>query len=154
MFKKMRRKDRQLTDSETEDLLRTGVYGILSMVGLNGYGYGVPLSYAYTGGSIYCHCALEGQKLDNIRNNEKVSFCVVGEAVPLPEQFSMKYKSAIVFGRVHEVEGEEKLRALIALVEKYSGEHLENGKEYAARSFDKTRAIRIDIEEITGKARK
>lgn len=153
MFTEMRRKDRQLSDSETEGILKTGLYGVLSMIGLNGYGYGVPLSYAYTGGGIYCHCAREGSKLDNMRQNDRVSFCIVGEAVPLPEKFSMKYQSTIVFGRVREVEGEEKLNALIALVEKYSGDYLEKGREYAARSLDKTRVMRIDIEEITGKGR-
>lgn len=150
----MRRKDRQLSDSETGELLATGNYGVLSMVGLNGYGYGVPLNYVYTGQAIYFHSALEGRKLDNILNNDKVSFCVVGEAVPLPEKFTMKYESVILFGRVHEVQGEEKLNALIGIVEKYSGDYLEKGKETAAKFVDKTRAFRIDIELKTGKANK
>jgi hypothetical protein len=46
------------------------------------------------------------------------------------------------------------LKALVALVEKYSSEYLEKGKEYAANSIDKTVVIRIDIERITGKARR
>ena len=154
MFKEIRRQDRKLSNADTDEVLLKGNYGVLSMIGESGYAYGVPLSYVYMDNGIYLHCALEGQKLSHIRNNNRVSFCVVGEANPLPDQFSMKYKSAIIFGKAREINGEEKLRALIGLVKKYSGEYLEKGKEYAANSIDKTVVIRIDIERITGKARR
>jgi nitroimidazol reductase NimA-like FMN-containing flavoprotein (pyridoxamine 5'-phosphate oxidase superfamily) len=155
MFKKMRRQDRELSSAETTELLAKGNYGVLSMVGHDDYGYGVPLNFVYTDGGIYFHCALEGQKLDSIRKNNKVSFCVVGEAIPLLDEFSMKYMSAIVFGRIREVEGDEKMNVLIALIEKYSTpEFLEKGKGYAEKAFGKTAVLRLDIEKITGKARR
>jgi len=154
MFKEVRRQDRKLSDAETDELLLNGNYGVLSMIGENGYAYGVPLSYVYSDNSIYLHCASEGQKLAYIRINNKVSFCVVGEASPLPDQFSMKYESAIIFGKAMEIEGEEKLKALIAFVEKYSSKYMEKGKELASNSLHKTVVIRIDIESITGKARR
>jgi len=154
MFTAMRRKDRQLSNSEAEEVLKSGTYGVLSMVGKNGYGYGIPLNYVYKNNSIFFHCSLEGQKLENISINEKVSFCVVGEAIPLSEKFTMQYKSVIVFGRAHEIVGEEKMNSLVSIVEKYSGDHLEKGKETAAKFIDKTRGFRIDIEQITGKASK
>jgi len=65
----------------------------------------------------------------------------------------MKYKSAIVFGKAREIRGDEKLKTLIALVEKYSSEYLEKGKEYAINSIEKTVVIKIEIENVTGKAR-
>jgi nitroimidazol reductase NimA-like FMN-containing flavoprotein (pyridoxamine 5'-phosphate oxidase superfamily) len=151
MFKEMRRQDRKLSDAETDEILLNGNYGVLSMIGENGYAYGIPLSYVYSDNSIYLHCAMEGQKLTDIRNNNNVSFCVVGEASPLPDQFSMKYKSAIIFGKAIPIDGEEKLKALI---EKYSSEYLDKGKELASSSLHKTIVIRIDIERITGKARR
>ena len=154
MFKEMRRQDRKLSDAETDELLLNGNYGVLSIIGENGYAYGVPLSYVYSHDNIYLHCALDGQKLTDIRSNNKISFCVVGEANPLPDQFSMKYKSAIIFGKAMEIDGEEKWNALIAFVEKYSDEYLEKGKELASSSLHKTVVIRIDIERITGKARR
>ena len=155
MFKEMRRQDRKLDRAETEEILKNAVYGVLSTVGRDNRPYGIPLNFVYTGDRIYLHCAAEGQKLENIRANRTVSFCVVGEAVPLPDQFAMKYTSAIAYGVASEVGGDEKLEALLALVAKYSPrEYHEKGREYAARAFDKTAVIRIDIENITGKARK
>jgi uncharacterized protein len=154
MFKEMRREDRKLSNAETDEILEKGIYGVLSTIGTNGYAYGVPLSYVYIDNGIYLHCALEGQKLSNIRDDHRVSFCVVGEANPLADQFSMKYKSAIVFGKAREIDGEKKLKTLIALVEKYSSEYVEKGKEYAINSIDKTVVIKIEIENLTGKARR
>ena len=155
MFKEMRRRDRELSNVETEELLLKGTYGILSMNGDNDYGYGVPLSYVYTNGSIYLHCAIEGQKLNRIRGDNKVSFCVVGEATPLPDIFAMKYTSAIAFGKAGEVDGDEKMTALIAFVKKYSTEeYLEKGRQYAETAFQKTVLIKIAVEHLTGKGRK
>lgn len=155
MFKEMRRQDRKLDAAETEEILKNTTFGVLSTVGRDNRPYGTPLNYVYMHDRIYFHCASEGQKLENIRSNRSVSFCVVGEAVPLGDQFAMKYRSAIVFGDACEVDGDEKLEALLALVAKYSpDEYHEKGREYAVKAFDKTAVIRIDIENITGKARK
>ncbi len=155
MFDVMRRKDRELNRTETEKILAKGTYGVLSMNGANDYAYGAPLSYVYTGNNIYLHCALEGRKITSIRNDNRVSFCVVGEAVPLVDQFSMRYESAIVFGKAYEVDQEEKLKALVLFVEKYStGEHFEKGKAYALSSLHKTTVVRVDIEHVSGKARR
>ena len=104
---KMRRKDRQLEDADTIDVLKRNQYGILSTVDKDGMPYGVPLTYIYDGGNIYFHSAVEGHKLNNISFNKKVSFCVVGPTKILPEQFSTRYESAIAFGEVHELIGEE-----------------------------------------------
>ncbi|HUW64405.1 MAG TPA: pyridoxamine 5'-phosphate oxidase family protein [Spirochaetia bacterium] len=157
MFAGMRRRDREMDRPETDELLLKGKYGILSMNGENDYAYGVPMSYVYTGKSIYLHCALEGKKLVHLRNDNKVTFCVVAEADPLPNEFSMKYRSAIVFGHVSEVDDDgEKRTALVALVEKYatSEEYVAKGRIYATDALHKTVVLRIDIEHISGKARR
>lgn len=156
MFNEVRRQDRTLTLQEAEDILVNGNYGVLSMIGTNGYGYGVPFSYVYRDKGIYLHCALEGQKLSYLRSNNQVSFCIVTEATPLPDAFSMRYKSVIAFGKVREISGEEKMAALIALIEKYASddEYIRKGKEYAAQAVDKTAVIRLDVEHFTGKTRK
>lgn len=155
MFKEMRRQDRKLNREETDEILKNGSYGVLSTVGEGNCAYGIPLNYVYMRDGIYFHCASDGQKLDNIHKNNKVSFCVVGEAIPLVDQFSMKYKSAIVSGNAVEVDGDEKFEVLIALVAKYStDEYLEKGREYAASALAKTTVIKIDIDNITGKARR
>ena len=124
----------------------------MSMQGRNDHAYGVPLSYVYLGNSIYFHCAVEGKKLDLIRCNNKVSFCVVGPTQTLPDLFSVQYSSAIVFGLVNEVDGKEKLGILMAFLEKYSGNFFDQGKEYILANGHKTAVIKLEIAHMTGKA--
>lgn len=150
----LRRKDRQLSDAESRSILAEGEYGILSMSTGEAEGYGVPLNYVFHTGSVYLHCAKEGQKLDIIRKNSGVSFCVVGRTELLPSRFSTKYESVIVFGKAVEIEGDEKREALMELLKKYFPENIENGIAYIDRSFEKVTIIKIPAETITGKARK
>lgn len=46
VFRDIRRKDRVLSCDAAWKLLERGEYGFLAMQGMNGYGYGIPLSYA------------------------------------------------------------------------------------------------------------
>lgn len=154
MFKAIRRQDRELTTAEANDILENGTYGVLSVSGDNGYAYGVPLSYVYTLGHIYFHCAPEGQKLSCIRMNNKVTFCVVGKAIPLPDKFSMEYASAIVYGEATEANEQEKKAVLKEFIEKYSSDYVEKGNQYIENAHHKTVVIKLHIEHITGKARK
>lgn len=154
VFREMRRKDREIDSQEALKLLERGEYGVLSMTCENGYAYGVPLNYAYCEGKIYFHCAHEGLKLDNIKLNNKVSFCVVGDIRPLPEKFSYSYESAVAFGKAETVAGREKEEALLLLIRKYSPEFIEKGKEYINKSSEGTTVVKLNIEHVTGKARK
>ena len=154
MFREMRRKDREIKRDEAIEILKNSDYGILSTISQNGYPYGVPISYSYINGSIYFHCAAEGHKLDNIKNNDKVSFCAVGQNRTLPDKFSVKYESVIVFGRAIEVFDDEKNMALLEILNKYSPDYIEQGQEYIQKSNEDTKVIKINVEHISGKARK
>jgi len=154
MERKMRRIDRALSEEETKAILIGGEYGILSTASKDGQPYGVPLSYSYTEKSIYFHCAREGHVIDTVRENDKVSFCVVGKTQVLPEKLSTKYQSVIVFGSVSEVSGDEKQKGLLELVKKYSGEFIKEGLRYLENDGGKTRVYKIVIGSMTGKARK
>ncbi|GAA0178813.1 hypothetical protein SH2C18_18010 [Clostridium sediminicola] len=98
MFLEMRRKEKQISLAESQEILKKGEYGVLSTISLNGYPYGTPLNYVYSDGCIYFHSAEDGQKIQNINHNCKVSFSVVGDVKLVPEKFSTKYESVIVFG--------------------------------------------------------
>jgi len=154
MFREMRRRDRELKNGEVIEILKNSDYGILSTISQNGYPYGVPISYTYINDSIYFHCAVEGHKLDNIRNNGKVSFCVVGQTQILPDKFSTKYQSVIVFGRAIEVSDDERNMVLLEILNKYSPDYIEQGKEYIQKKNKATKVIRINVEHISGKARR
>src|SRR5690554_2827845 len=154
MFKEMRRVDRQIETQQATEILKDCDYGVLSTLGKNGYAYGVPVNYVLVDDKIYFHCAVTGHKLENIEYNDKVSFCVVRNSKPLPDQFATQYESVIIFGRATEVEGNEKKHALQELVKKYSSDFLREGMDKIEREVDTTKVVKIDIEHISGKVRK
>jgi hypothetical protein len=151
---KIRRTDREISFQEASAVLSAGEYGFLATIGSDGQPYGVPLNYVFQDDCIYFHCATEGHKLDNIRYNQKVSFCVVGRTNVLPEQFATEYESVIVFGSAAEVNGPERYNALVALLEKYSPRSIEAGKAYIERNDRATQVIKITIDRMSGKARR
>lgn len=93
-FRAVRRKDRTWDALSARKLLEQGEYGFLAMCSESGYGYGLPLSYVVDGEHIYFHCAPEGEKLDAIRANGRVSFCVVGQTQVIPQHFTTAYQCA------------------------------------------------------------
>ncbi len=150
----MRRLDRKISDDEAVEILQKGEFGVLSMSSPNNEGYGIPLNYAFDNNKIYFHCALEGSKLNYLKNNNKVSFCVVGRTELLPSKFGTAYESVIVSGIITEVEEEEKKDALLRIIEKYSSSHIPKGKKYIDKSHKDVNVIKLTISLISGKARK
>ena len=153
-MKEMRRKDRTISEEESAALLNKTEYGVLSTATEDGKPYGVPLNFCFINSRIYFHSAIEGHKIENIQQNRYVSFCVVGNTEILPDKFGTKYESVIVFGEVEEVFGKDKQIALEGLIRKYAPEFIEEGRKYIAIQKDKTRVFRININRLTGKARK
>ena len=150
----IRRNDREIDEQDARQLLNRGEYGVLSTVGPDGLPYGVPLSYVLRGAEIYFHSAPEGRKIENLSPGAQASFCVVGATEVQPEMFSTRYESAIVCGEVHELLGEEKLRALGWLVQKYSPDFREQGDEYITDAHTRTRVFALRVRRITGKRRR
>ncbi|MBK5721419.1 pyridoxamine 5'-phosphate oxidase family protein [Dysgonomonas sp. Marseille-P4677] len=158
MFRDVRRQNRVLEDrGRINELLETSEYGFLSLgTAENGYGYGIPISYAYDKetNSLYYHCAPEGQKLDMLKENNRVTFCVVGVTKPIANQFTTLFESVIAFGTADiDLSDEEKRKALRLLVKKYSKGFEELGEKYMDKSWDRTSVFRINIEHITAKAK-
>lgn len=152
----MRKLNRQLPREKALKIVEDGEYGVLALAadlkheeGISPYA--VPLNYSLYEGHVYFHCAREGRKLDFLKENDRVSFCVVGRSRPVPEQFTSMFESSIVFGSAEEVSGDEKREALKTLIRKYSPEHLEAGIEYIERASAATSVFCIRIEHITGK---
>ncbi len=150
----IRRADRELPREESCLLLAEAEYGVLSTVGADRLPYGVPISFCMVGDDIYFHCATEGRKLDNLRHNPQVSFCIVGNTRVLPAQFGTEYESAIVSGTAEEAFADEKQRALEGLLKKYCADHIPQGLDYTRNLIDKTKVLKVAITTVTGKARK
>lgn len=158
MFREVRRQNRVLTDEKRiDELLYSSEYGFLSLgTDENSYGYGIPISYAYDkeSSSLYFHCAPEGKKLDMMKENGKVSFCVVGITKPIANEFTTLFESVIVFGTAEiDLSDDEKRKALRLLVKKYSAGYEELGEKYMEKSWNRTATFKIVIEHTTAKAK-
>lgn len=150
---KMRRTDRQISREEALEVLGRGEYGILSTAGTDAQPYAVPVNYAVNGELIYIHGTTgASQRNDNMQQNAKVCFTVVGPTEVLPSQFSTNYESAVVIGIAGPAV--EKETALRLLIEKYSPEFAKEGEQYIRAAITKTCVYEIKIVEITGKARR
>ena len=153
-MRELRRKDRAITDDEAMAILNNTEYGVLSTVSPDGKPYGLPLSFCIIDKSIYFHCAIEGQKIDNIEKNKSVSFCAVGKTEILPDKFGTKYESAIVAGEIEEIVDDNKQIALEGMLKKYSQNYFEKGIDYIETLKEKTRVFKISIKHLSGKARR
>ena len=152
MFREMRRAKQELSRDETLEILERGSSGVLALSGDEGYPYAVPLSYVYSEGKIFFHCALTGHKMDAIRQNEKASFCVVAQDLIIPEKYTTAYRSAIAFGRVSLVSSpEEKRRAAMLLAEKYNPGHEDGAQKEIYNGMDHMAVLRLDIAHLSGK---
>lgn len=128
----MRRKRQMLSKEECEQVLYRGTSGVLAVSGDDGYPYAVPLSYVYDHDCIYFHCAKSGHKLDAIRRDAKVSFCVIDRDQVVPEEYTTYFCSVIVFGKIRILEEEqEKRRAIQRLAVKYAPEDSEAARQAA-----------------------
>ncbi len=156
MFTPPRRKDRTISAEESGKILDGGEYGFLSLGSdADGYAYGIPISYARKGNEIFFHCAPEGKKLDIIKGGAKATFCVVGKTELSPSTFSTNYESAIAFGKLTVCEAEEeRMRGIWLIADKYSPEFREKAEKYIAGSMPRTAILKLEIEHISGKAKK
>jgi len=155
MFKEIRRSERALSDTEMHEIILKAEYGVLSTIGEDGFPYGVPVNYVYHENNIYFHCATEGQKIENIGFNNKVSFVVVTDAEILPSSFSTNYRSVIAFGIASEVTDIDRKRDVFTkLLEKFSKEFLSDGMKYIESGLHKAKVYQIKVEHITAKGRK
>ncbi|MDO4284139.1 MAG: pyridoxamine 5'-phosphate oxidase family protein [Eubacteriales bacterium] len=153
MFREMRRKKQALTEEECRDILRQGTSGVLAVSGDDGYPYAVPLSYVPDGDKIYFHGATNGHKLDAIRRNDKVSFCVIGQDLVVPEEYTTYFRSVIVFGRARVLEEREEIDHAITMLAKryYPEDSAEHRAEMIEREYAAMAVIELRIEHMTGK---
>jgi hypothetical protein len=136
-------------------LLAEAHVGRLGTNGMDGYPMIKPLNYFCDGEKIYVHSAREGEKIDHIKNDNRVCFEVdfpisYVKGIGSPCKASYLYRSVIIKGRARIIEErKEKLFALKKLMEKYQPEG--GYGEFPEDKVALTAVIRIDIETMTGK---
>lgn len=153
MFRKMRRIKQQITEDECIRILKENPRGVLSMIGDDGYPYGIPLNHYYSedDGVLYFHCAKTGHKLDAIKACDKVSFCVYDKGYRKEGEWALNINSVVIFGRMKLVTDEEKTREFcINLARKFTDdeEYLEKELKY---SLPNVQCLELIPEHITGK---
>ena len=137
------------------NLLQTCHVGRWGTITSAGYPMVKPLNFVYSDGNIYFHTALKGEKIDDIRRDNRVCFevdmpiaLVKSDGSPCRAEYL--YRSVIMLGRAHIVEAEsERMNALKSLMEKYQPEG--GYGEFVEEKLKITGIVRIDIEEMTGK---
>ena len=153
MFREMRRIKQQISPEECRQVLREQPRGVLSMLGDDGYPYGIPMDHWYceADGTIYFHCAKAGHKIDAIAAYDKVSYCVMDQGWRKEGEWALNIRSVVVFGRIGIVEDEEKKREICTnLVKKFTDDEEYLRKELAS-AFPRVQCLALTIEHMTGK---
>jgi nitroimidazol reductase NimA-like FMN-containing flavoprotein (pyridoxamine 5'-phosphate oxidase superfamily) len=153
----MRQRKKEIKDANViRDLLARAAVGRLGTNGSDGYPRLKPLNFVYAGAAIYFHSSKEGEKIEDIRRDNRVCFEVdlpIGFVKGQPEnpcKAEYLYRSVIVYGRAAIVEGEdERRRALSELMQKYQADG--GYGEFLEAKLAITAVVRIDIETMTGK---
>lgn len=102
MFREMARKKQQITEAECIELLKNEKRGVLSVLGDDGYPYGMPINHFYNeeDGCLYFHSGRKGHRTDAMLRCDKASFCVYDQGYIKPGDWALNIKSVIVFGRL------------------------------------------------------
>lgn len=111
MFRELLRKNKALSMDECVEILKNETRGVLSVLGDEGYPYGMPMNHWFNeeDGKIYFHCGNVGHRLDALRKHDKVSFCTYDKGYRNQGEWALHVKSVIVFGRVEIVDDLEKI---------------------------------------------
>lgn len=126
----------------------------VGMVDKDNTPYVVPFNFAYEDGYIYLHSALEGRKMDILKNNNRVcvTFSTGHELRHQSEgvacSYSMKFRSVMAFGHVEFIEDfDRKVETLNKVMKHYTGKEF----TYNKPSINEVATYRVVIEEMTGK---
>lgn len=153
----MRRKDREVTDSNTinEIILNCSC----CRLGLpdNYKIYIIPLNFGYVFDNekriFYFHSASEGRKLDLIKNNDYAAFELDTNHKLVPgssaHHCSFEYQSVIGEGKISVVDDKkEKILGLNKIMEHYTGQ---SQNEFAPEVVKRTVVFKLEVTEISAK---
>lgn len=151
----MRRKDRQMPEEFAWEVVDKCAYAFLAMTAEDGGPYGLPVTIVRDGRAVYFHSAMEGRKTDCLRRHPGVCLTCVGDTRVPEDRFTTLFESAVAFGTAEEVtEDAEKIHALRILCQRHAPGNMAAFDKAIEASLKRTAIWRIDVEEITGKAKR
>lgn len=135
--------------------------GRISSIDEHGYPQIIPMNFVFLDDAVYMHSHVRGEKLDNIKRNDKVGFEVDRELEFLPSYFEdpknasladTLYVSIVIKGTASIVtDREEKTMALNGLMKKYQPEGMYDPIEQSMRVLDGVAIIKIVPKTLQGK---
>lgn len=149
----MRRKDREINDiNEIEAIINSAIICRLAMVDED-YPYIVPLCFGYEDYTLYFHSASQGKKLDLLKKNNRVCFEFdIDQRLKMRDkacEWGMTYKSVVGFGKASFLKDFQiKRNALDIIMRNYA----DGSFEYSDPEIRNTTVIKVEIEQMTGKA--
>ena len=152
----MRRSNKKIQDHKVlVELLMMCHVGRLGTITRDGYPMVKPLNFVYHNDRIYFHTAKEGEKINDIKRDNRVCFEVdlplaLVKSKGSPCRAEYLYRSVIVKGKALIVDDPvERVTALKRLMEKYQPEG--GYQDFPEEKLRITGVVRIDIEEVSGK---
>lgn len=152
-FREIVRKKQILSKEECIAILKEEPRGVLSVYGLEGYPYGMPINHYYDeeSGNIYFHGGKSGHKIEAMRKDDRVSFCVYDQGYRREGEWALNIRSVIVFGHIEFVESlEETERISRALCYKFTDDE-EYIQHEIGKSLKGTLCFKLIPEHISGK---
>lgn len=151
----MRRKERQMPEEFAWEVVDKCEYAFLAMTAEDGSPYGLPVTIAREGRAVYFHSAMAGRKVECLRRSSRVCLTCVGDTQVPPGKFTTLFESAVASGTAEEVTEEpDKIHALRLLCQRHTPDNMAQFDGAIRASLARTGVWRINIEEITGKAKK
>lgn len=146
--------NRKMEYSRAIEIIKENNCGILSTVSLDAVPYGCAINYFYIeeDNALYFHTKRVGTKMENIKNNPKVSLFILDNSEIIPDRFITHYESVIIKGKASVITDEKLMREkLIQLCDKLAPKQLDRREEVIEKYIKAVCICKIDIEEITGK---
>ena len=153
MFREMLRKKQQLPEEECIEILKNELRGVLSVIGVDDYPYGMPINHFYCeeDGKIYFHSGRKGHKIDAMKRHDKASFCVYDQGFRREGEWALNIRSVIVFGRIEFIEDKEKIYEIARRLSYKFTDDEEYIEREIVRSGPGTLMFALVPEHITGK---
>ena len=153
MFRELIRKNKKLSNEDCLAILKSETRGVLSVIGDEGYPYGMPMNHFYNDedGCIYFHTGNIGHRLEALKKCDKVSFCTYDKGYRNEGEWAFNVKSVIVFGKIEILND---IKTITDITTKLSYKFIQDDeyiKGEIASSGHRTLLLQLNPEHMCGK---
>ena len=134
-------------------ILKNEKRGVLSVIGDDGYPYGMPLNHYYCedDGCLYFHSGRTGHKIDALRRWDKASFCAYDQGYRKEGEWALNIKSVIAFGRAKLLEDRARVHEVCGMLTRKFTDDPEYLEKELRVNGDRVQVVEITVEHMTGK---